>query len=482
VRYSTGQPARSGQPVSNTFGLTGEGMLTFDAATLVFEGKRSGFLDGLRAAPRIPLADVADVDYNAATSAFLIRTRDRKHYVIFWAASHEEAEAIWALLPQEKTPEFLEDQAAHDRFGKVMAMLGRRAYVTPGIIAINAAVFLIMLAAGADLMNPNPAIHIQFGSNFGPLTWTGEEWRLLTSAFLHFGLIHIALNMFALYQAGGLVERLFGSTRFAVIYLLAAMSGSVASGWWDPLRNSAGASGAIFGVYGALLAFMAVRRVDIPPSMLKSISRSALAFCLYSLVIGAAHPLIDNACHVGGLLGGFVAGAILARPFNIEARAARQPARLLVAVLAVGLPLTWMAQSLVAPDGRHAAGLRFNREIMDFGPIEGRLVRKEAEILTTRPDVRVNRLEISKRLRDEVLVPWREASKPILQSATISADDPQTARLQAAWRDYLLARERAVALRVLALQTGDASDEANAVSADKRLSQALNTVNALLQE
>ena len=139
-----------------------------------------------------------------------------------------------------------------------------------------------MLAAGADLMNPNPAIHIRFGSNFGPLTWTGEEWRLLTSAFLHFGLIHIALNMFALYQGGALVERLFGSTRFALIYLLSALSGSVASGWWDPLRNSAGASGAIFGVYGALLAFMVVRRADIPPSMLKSISeqRAGCSACI----------------------------------------------------------------------------------------------------------------------------------------------------------------------------------------------------------
>ena len=482
VRYTTGQPARSGQPVSNTFGLTGEGTLTFDGNSLVFEGKRSGFIDGLRGAPRIALADIANVDYNAASSAFLIRTRNGKHYAIVWAASHEDAEAIWALLPQEKTPDFLEDQAAHERFGKVMSMLGKRAYVTPSIIAINAAVFLIMLAAGADLMTPNPSIHIRFGSNFGPLTWTGEEWRLLTSAFLHFGLLHIALNMFALYQAGGLVERLFGSTRFAVIYLLSALSGSVVSGWWDPLRNSAGASGAIFGVYGALLAFMAVRRVDIPPSMLKSISNSALVFCLYSLVIGAAHPLIDNACHVGGLLGGFVSGVILARPFSVEARATPQPAKLLLAVLAIGLPLTWMAQSLVAPDGRHAAGLRFNRELIDFIPIEGRLARKQADILTIRPDVRVDRQEIAKRLRDEVLSPWREASKPILQSATISSENPQAARLQAAWRDYLLARERAVALRVLSLETGDTSDEARAISAEERLGQALNTLNALTNE
>jgi rhomboid protease GluP len=482
VRYTTGQPARSGQPVSNTFGLTGEGMLTVDADTLVFEGKRSGVIDSLRGAPRIPLADVANVDYNATSSAFLIRTRSGKHYVIIWAASHEDAEAIWALLPQEKTPEFVEDQVAHERFGKVMAMLGKRAYVTPSIIAINVAVFLIMLAAGADLMNPNPAIHIRFGSNFGPLTWTGEEWRLLTSAFLHFGLLHIVLNMFALYQAGGLVERLFGSTRFALIYLLSALSGSVASGWWDPLRNSAGASGAIFGVYGALLAFMVVRRADIPPSMLRSIRNSALVFCLYSLVIGAAHPLIDNACHVGGLLGGLIAGAILARPFSIEARAAPQPAKLLIAALVLGLPLLWMSHSLVAEGSPHAASLRFNREIMDFIPIEGRLARKHADILTFRPDVRVNRLEVAKRLREEVLIPWREASRPILRSATISAEDPGSAQLQRAWREYLRAREQAVALRVLALETGDESDAARAISADERLGQALNAVNALMRD
>ena len=68
--------------------------------------------------------------------------------------------------------------------------------------------------------------------------------------------------------------------------------------------------------------------------------------------------------------------------------------------------------------------------LMDFIPIEGRLVRKQADILTFRPDVRVNRLEVAKRLRDEVLIPWREASKPILQSATISAEDPSAAQLQ----------------------------------------------------
>lgn len=480
VRYSTGEPPRSDQSLNNTFGLTGEGKLVVDRGALTFEGTRSGF--SLTGTPRIALADVANVDYNAGNSALLIRTRDGRNYVIVWLASREDADALWALLPQEKTPEFLADQAAHERFGKAMSVLGARSLVTPAIIAINVAVFIVMLLAGADLMKPNPAVHIRFGSNFGPLTWTGQEWRLLTSAFLHFGLIHIALNMFALYQGGGLVERLFGSTRFAVIYLLSALAGSVASGWSDPLRNSAGASGAIFGVYGALLAFLAVRRVDIPPSMLKSISSSALLFCLYSLVIGAAHPLIDNACHIGGLLAGFASGVILARPFTPEARAMPQPVKVLVAVLAIVLPLAFLAQPLTAQSGAASAGLRFEREMESFGQVEAELVRRQTDILTFPPNARVNRLEVAQRLRSEVLEPWRTASRPLLQSTTLPQDGSRSARMQAAVRDYLRARERAIELRAVSLETGDLTDEARAIEAEKQLGKTLNLVNALANE
>ena len=480
VRYSTDQPSRSDQPLNNTFGLTGEGKLVVDRGALVFEGKRSGFT--LTGKPRIALADVANVDYNATNSAFLIRTRGGRHYIIVWLASREDAEALWAMLPQEKTPEFLADQAAHERFGKAMSVLGARSLVTPAIIAINVAVFIVMMFAGADLMNPNPAVHIRFGSNFGPLTWTGQEWRLLTSAFLHFGLIHIALNMYALYQGGGLVERLFGSTRFAVIYLLSALSGSVASGVWDSLRNSAGASGAIFGVYGALLAFLAVRRADIPPTMLKSISSSALLFCLYSLVIGAAHPLIDNACHIGGLLGGFVSGVILARPFTPEARVTRQPARLLVAVLAIVLPLALLAQPLIAESGSKSASLRFERDLETFGRAEADIVRHQTDILTFPPNARVNRLEIAQRLRREVLEPWRTASRPLLEATPLPQDDSRSSRMQEAVREYLHARESAIELRALAYESGDLNDEARAIQAEKQLGKTLNLINSLANE
>jgi rhomboid protease GluP len=341
VHYTTGQPARLDQPLNNTFGLTGVGKLIVDATTLTFEGQRTGFTFG--GPPRIALADVANVDYNAPAKAFLIRTRSGTHYIIVWATSTEDAESLWALLPQEKSPEFLANQEHHDRFAKAMAALGKRAYVTPTIITLNVAVFIAMWLAGADLVRPSAELLIRFGSNFRPLTWAGEEWRLLSSAFLHFGIVHISLNMFALVQGGSLVERLFGSTRFALIYLLSALAGSVVSSSWQPLGNGVGASGAIFGVYGALLAFLAVRRADIPPNWLKSIGSSTALFCLYSLVIGWAHPLIDNAAHIGGLLAGFVSGAILARPFTPEDRAVAQPVRLLIAALVIGVPLVLLA-------------------------------------------------------------------------------------------------------------------------------------------
>ena len=480
VQFSSGQPPTADQPRNNTFGLTGEGKLLVRATTLTFEGKRTGLSFG--GPPKIALADVVSVDYSASKSAFLIHARGGQHYIILWMTSREDAEALWLLLPQEKAPEFLADQAAHERFGKVMSVLGARSFVTPTIIAMNVAVFIVMLIAGADLLQPNPALHIRFGSNFGPLTWTGQEWRLLTSAFLHFGVIHISLNMIALYQGGGLVERLFGSTRFAAIYLLSALAGSVASGWWDPMRNSAGASGAIFGVYGALLAFMAARRADIPPSMLKSISKSALLFCLYSLAIGVAHPLIDNACHVGGLLAGFVSGLILARPFTVEARAVAQPAKLLLAAIVIGTPLVLLAQPLVSEHGTHSASLRFARDLEDFGAVEVELVRRQADILTFAPNARMNRLELATRLRKEVLEPWRAAARPLMESATLPQDGSHSSRLQAAIRDYLRARDEAVALRALALESGDLNDEARAVSADKRLGTTLNQLNVLTRE
>jgi hypothetical protein len=177
-----------------------------------------------------------------------------------------------------------------------------------------------------------------------------------------------------------------------------------------------------------------------------------------------------------------VCGLILARPFTPEARATPQPAKLLIAALAVGLPLIWLAQPLLAGDGPRAMELRFTRDLYLFGPVEGEIVRKQADILTFPPDVRVNRYELAKRLRTEVLVPWRDASRPLLEADTLHPDDTPPARLQAALRQYLRARERAISLRALSFETGDDPDEARALSAETELGKSLNAVNVLLNE
>ena len=132
-----------------------------------------------------------------------------------------------------------------------------RAPVTPALIAINVSVFLIMLAMGMALFGGKADTYLRFGANFAPLTTGGEWWRLLTCTVVHAGVLHLAFNMWALWDSGQLTERLFGSAWFTAIYLFAGVGGSLASMLWQPAAVSVGASGAIFGVFGALLAYLA---------------------------------------------------------------------------------------------------------------------------------------------------------------------------------------------------------------------------------
>ncbi len=347
VRFSPKSTPTAAEMPTNNLGLVGDGTVSFDDGKAVFASARGGFrLGSTRGEREIPLADIANVESSAESHALIIRTRDDKRFVLLWAADAEDFLAIRERLPTDVTPEFLARRAHQDSYERAMQQLGGTARATPVLIGLNFAVFAIMLLAGAHPVRPDPAVLVRFGSNFGPFTWGGEPWRLLTSAFLHFGIVHLVLNVFALYQGGGLVERLYGSGRFILLYLLSALAGSVLSGWWDPSRNSAGASGAIFGVYGALLAFMLVRRADIPGAMVRHVGTSAGLFCAYSLVFGAAHPLIDNAAHIGGLMGGFISGLLLARPLTADARREPNAARLLLATAAVCVPLAILSVTI----------------------------------------------------------------------------------------------------------------------------------------
>ena len=232
VRFGPDKPAR-GDAWPNDLRLTGSGTVevTADAVRV---------LDARNEAPEkertFAMADIANVGFAQKDNVVALRTRSDQREVLLWLASAEEVRALLELLPKTTTPEFLERQRQHDQFRQNLDAIAPRSRVTPTIVGMNVTLFLVMLAFGAGLNGDNSQVHLFFGANYGPFTWNGQEWRLLTAAFIHFGVIHLAFNMFALYNGGIWTERLYGSTRFAVIYLLSALAGSVVSGWWDPTR------------------------------------------------------------------------------------------------------------------------------------------------------------------------------------------------------------------------------------------------------
>ena len=190
--------------------------------------------------------------------------------------------------------------------------------------------------------------YLRFGANFAPLTTGGEWWRLLTCTFVHFGILHLAFNMWALWDSGQLTERLFGNAWFLAIYLFAGVAGSLASMLWNPQAISVGASGAVFGVFGALLAYLVRQRGAIPPEMMNRLRISTSMFVTYSLFYGFAAAGIDNAAHLGGLAAGFVMGLIAARPLETKARAAGNTRRLALALTVAAAALLPAAR--FAPD------------------------------------------------------------------------------------------------------------------------------------
>ena len=197
--------------------------------------------------------------------------------------------------------------------------------VTTVLIGLNALVYLAMVVSGISPTEPTVLQLVHWGANFGPLTESGQWWRLLTACFLHIGIIHIGFNMYVLYQVGPFTERLYGGVRYLAVYLIAGIAGNVLGIVLHPGIVSAGASGAIFGVYGGLLAFLLRQRAVVRPEAAKAIGKSALIFIGYNLVFGLATPHTDLTAHIGGLFAGFLVGFALARAPQGLAAPAPQP-------------------------------------------------------------------------------------------------------------------------------------------------------------
>ncbi len=208
--------------------------------------------------------------------------------------------------------------SAEEEFAARLVQATPRTWATRAIVIANVAIWLAMVATGTDPMRPDVQTLIDWGANLLPLT-VDQPWRLFTATVLHAGLVHIGFNMWVLWDAGRLAERFYGSLQFLLIYLISGLFGSLASLFFAARTGvSVGASGAIFGVVGALLAALFTKHSKLPPGMAASMRSSMLLFVGYSLFMGFISSFIDNAAHIGGLVSGFAAAVILAERFDWE--------------------------------------------------------------------------------------------------------------------------------------------------------------------
>ena len=267
-----------------------------------------------------------------------------------WCAQHEAAQR--GELPDD-TPQPVIRRPWVSRGESAMG-------VTQIIFGINAAVFVGMVLSSSAVMDFPGGTLVHWGANVGALTFSGEWWRLLTNVFEHGGLLHIAFNMWCLWNLGELCEALYGRWTFAAIYLICGLGASVASAAWHPYVPSVGASGAIFGLAGALIAAFKLGEFSVPRSALSGTLRSLGAFVIYNLIFGFALPGIDNTAHVGGLITGLMVGALIAVAAPRQEHASRRFAIFVVVILA-------LAGAAIAAGHHYGLPLRLGRSPFMMG-------------------------------------------------------------------------------------------------------------------
>ena len=214
--------------------------------------------------------------------------------------------------------------------------------ITPAMCLACIVVFAVMVISGIPVFHPTAMELLAWGANDGARVMLRHEfWRLLSSVFIHGGLIHLVVNLWSLMVIGRLVERIYGHLAFGVIYLSAGIGGAIASAVIPPIRVSIGASAAICGVLGALVAFLWVNHRTLASSVLNLFRRNLAEIAGFMVLLGILVPNTDHAAHLGGLATGFVSGLLLYRAWPIVPSwkvGARQLA--MTVVIAAGLSLT----------------------------------------------------------------------------------------------------------------------------------------------
>jgi rhomboid protease GluP len=236
--------------------------------------------------------------------------------------------------------------------------------ITKVLIFVNVFVFIIMLFNGAGLWHSPNNIQLTWGANFGPATQDGEWWRLASAMFLHFGVVHLALNCFSLWEVGQLTERMYSRLSFIIIYFTSGLFGNLFSlVIQGNVAVSGGASGAIFGLYAALLTFLWREKSHISNVEFRWLFWGAFGLAAITILLGFIVPGIDNAAHIGG----FVAGGLTSIIFSqaIWAKLFSKNINLVASFLLV-LFIGLLAKNIPSPKYRWSEELLLRNEINQF--------------------------------------------------------------------------------------------------------------------
>jgi len=337
---------------------------------------------------------------------------------------------------------------------------------TPALIVINLAVFFEMVAHHVSAFAPTIDALKAWGANFGPLTTHGQWWRLVTSTFVHIGLTHLLVNMLALFVIGRFTERLFGNAGFLVLYLLGGIAASLTTLSIHPATIvSAGASGAIFALYGGLIGFLLVRRSAMSYATATSLMMNALLFVAFNLFYGLTKAHIDNAAHLGGLLAGVPIGAAMAFDPASTTGATRLWRSALVCVFGAAI-LVPVARRIPVLDD-------WPRELASWTTVARDVATRLSQLLEKKNgDQALTPEQIADQI-DRQLVPALDAERARLEELRLLPEQQAVARRAIA---YLTLRADALQMAATAERTGDRALDSQAAAKDDEAAEVWQSI------
>lgn len=452
--------------------FTGKGNLLIDAHSIVVEGRKNGLFSGGRVTERYPLNSVRNVSREGKIVRFVIPLEKGQWKALIACHELAEAEKLVHALPDHIDSTFFTVEQANQELKDRMSQLPEGSPVVWTLIALNILIYLAVAYTGKQWFSFNADYLAASGGNFSPLTTEGQWWRMLTATFLHGGLIHLALNMYALYSFGIMAERLYCSRAFLGIYLIAGLSGSAGTLLFSPAAVGVGASGAIFGIMGLMIAFLATDKTFLSQGARKQLLINFCIFGGYSLLQGFKHTGIDNAAHIGGLLTGLLLGWLTGEPLRLRKETTEWFSNRVMAGIAVVLLATGAAAAssprLGADYKAHQTMNQVLRELMDREKQLGTYLKQQNASGKT---------EVS--AQDDLKV-FAQRMKATYQGLPqrVEPVQPNVQKLKArkeALYTYLKNKSDAADMY---LQAADKNDESLAIAARKKV----NAANELIKE